>query len=87
MLLNALAFAAGLFAWTLLEYVIHGVLGHAHRTFVTPLHAVHHRDPRAVFALGAWIPAAVVLGGAWVVFGVTPAVVFLCRNRERIRRL
>jgi len=40
------------FAWTLLEYVIHGVLGHAHRTFVSGLHEVHHRDPRAVFALG-----------------------------------
>ncbi len=76
MLLNALAFAAGLFAWTLFEYVIHGVLGHAHRTFVTPLHAVHHRDPRAVFALGAWLPAAVVLGGAWLMFGGGRAVVF-----------
>ena len=47
------------------EYVIHGVLGHAHRTFVTGLHEVHHRDPRAVFALGAWIPTAVVLIGGW----------------------
>ena len=56
MLFDTLIFAAGLFAWTIVEYVIHGVLGHAHRTFVTELHNVHHRDPRAVFAMGAWIP-------------------------------
>jgi dihydroceramide fatty acyl 2-hydroxylase len=76
MLLDALIFAAGLFAWTLVEYVIHGVLGHAHRTFVTPLHDVHHRDPRAVFALGAWIPTAVLLAGALAWFGFAPGVIF-----------
>lgn len=69
-------FVAGLFAWTLVEYVIHGVLGHAHRTFVTPLHDGHHRDPHAVFAMGAWIPIVVVLIGAWAMFGLAPGVVF-----------
>jgi sterol desaturase/sphingolipid hydroxylase (fatty acid hydroxylase superfamily) len=69
-------FMAGLFAWTLVEYVIHGVLGHAHRTFVTPLHDVHHRDPHAVFALGAWIPTAIILAGAITWFGLAPGVVF-----------
>ena len=68
-------FVAGLFAWTLIEYVIHGVLGHAHRTFVTALHDVHHRDPHAVFALGAWVPTAVVLIGAIAWFGLAPGVV------------
>jgi dihydroceramide fatty acyl 2-hydroxylase len=76
MLPDAIVFIAGLFAWTLVEYVIHGVLGHARRTFVTPLHDVHHRDPRAVFALGAWIPTAVVLAGAWAMFGIAPGVIF-----------
>jgi len=71
-----LAFGGGLFAWTLVEYVIHGVLGHAHRTFVTPLHDVHHRDPHAVFALGAWIPTAIILAGAIAFFGLAPGVVF-----------
>ncbi|HEY2665076.1 MAG TPA: sterol desaturase family protein [Candidatus Binataceae bacterium] len=70
------AFLAGLFGWTLVEYVIHGVLGHAHRTFVTQLHDVHHRDPHAVFALGAWIPTAIVLAGAIAFFGLAPGVVF-----------
>jgi sterol desaturase/sphingolipid hydroxylase (fatty acid hydroxylase superfamily) len=76
MLFDALLFAAGLFAWTIVEYVIHGVLGHAHRTFVTALHDVHHRDPRAVFALGAWIPTAVVMIGTWAMFGWAPGVIF-----------
>ena len=71
----------------LVEYVIHGVLGHAHRTFVTGLHEVHHREPRAVFALGAWIPTAVVLIGAWAMFGMGAWGDFLRRNRVRIRHL
>src|SRR5713101_5496497 len=76
MLVDAILFAAGVFAWTIVEYVVHGVLGHAHRTFVTPLHDVHHRDPRAVFALGAWIPTAIVLIGAFAIFGLAPGVIF-----------
>jgi sterol desaturase/sphingolipid hydroxylase (fatty acid hydroxylase superfamily) len=76
MLLDVLTFAAGLFAWTLVEYVVHGVLGHAHRTFVTPLHAVHHGDPRAVFAIRAWIPIAIVLLGAYAWFGLAAGVIF-----------
>ena len=76
-LLDTVIFASGMFAWTLLEYVIHGVLGHAHRTFVSGLHEVHHRDPRAVFALGSWVPVMLVIGGAWWIFGAVPGVIFL----------
>jgi len=68
-------FIAGLLGWTFLEYAIHGWMGHRFATFVTPLHNVHHRDPRAVFALGAWLPAllpilvGVALGArGWTVF-------------------
>jgi sterol desaturase/sphingolipid hydroxylase (fatty acid hydroxylase superfamily) len=39
---DVLIFAAGLLAWTLLEYVIHGLLSHRLRTFATALHAAHH---------------------------------------------
>jgi dihydroceramide fatty acyl 2-hydroxylase len=77
MLADLLLFAAGMFAWTLVEYVIHGVLGHAYRTFVTPIHNAHHREPRLVFAMRSWIPTAVVLAGAWVAFGFAPWVIFL----------
>src|ERR1700730_17736882 len=77
MLGDTLIFGAGVFAWTLLEYVIHGVLGHAHRTFVTRLHEVHHRDPRAVFALGAWVPVVLMIGGGWALFGAGAGMIFL----------
>jgi sterol desaturase/sphingolipid hydroxylase (fatty acid hydroxylase superfamily) len=68
-------YIAGLLGWTFLEYVIHGWMGHRFATFVTPLHNVHHRDPRAVFALGAWLPALlpILIGTArgargWTIF-------------------
>ena len=70
-------FVAGLFAWTLLEYIIHGVLAHSHRTFVTPLHNEHHVDPRAVFAMRAWIPTASVLMVLLMIFGMVPGMIFL----------
>jgi sterol desaturase/sphingolipid hydroxylase (fatty acid hydroxylase superfamily) len=76
MLVDAFIFAAGVLTWTLVEYVIHGVLGHAHRTFVTPMHDVHHRDPHAVFAIGAWIPTAVLLLGSALIFGAAAGVIF-----------
>jgi sterol desaturase/sphingolipid hydroxylase (fatty acid hydroxylase superfamily) len=72
-----LIFVAGLFAWTLLEYIIHGVLAHSHRTFVTPLHNEHHVDPRAVFAMRAWIPTAIALLALLAIFGMAPGMIFL----------
>jgi 4-hydroxysphinganine ceramide fatty acyl 2-hydroxylase len=53
-------FLAGVFAWTFLEYLIHGWLSHSFRTFAAALHAVHHRDHHAVFTVRAWIPIAFV---------------------------
>jgi 4-hydroxysphinganine ceramide fatty acyl 2-hydroxylase len=77
MLAYALTFGVGMFAWTLLEYVIHGVLGHTHRTLVGRLHEVHHRDPHAVFALKSWIPVVIVLVATGAIFGLAPAMIFL----------
>jgi sterol desaturase/sphingolipid hydroxylase (fatty acid hydroxylase superfamily) len=74
---TTLIFVAGLFAWTLLEYIIHGVLAHSHRTFVTPLHNEHHVDPRAVFAMRAYIPTAIVLIVLLTIFGMAPGMIFL----------
>jgi sterol desaturase/sphingolipid hydroxylase (fatty acid hydroxylase superfamily) len=76
-LATTLIFVAGLFAWTLLEYIIHGVLAHSHRTFVTPLHNEHHVDPRAVFAMRAYIPTAIVLIVLLTIFGMAPGMIFL----------
>ncbi len=69
-------FVAGLAGWTLLEYALHGGLAHLHTTFITPIHAVHHRDPHAVFAIGTWLPSAAVLALLLVLFGWAPGVVF-----------
>lgn len=66
-----LAAAAGFLAWGPVEYLIHGVLSHRFRTFVSPLHWGHHRDPRAVFTSpAAWVPAALLIfGGLALVLG------------------
>ncbi|HLH77085.1 MAG TPA: sterol desaturase family protein [Candidatus Binataceae bacterium] len=67
---------SGLLSWTLLEYVIHGILSHQLQSFVTPLHAVHHRDQHAVFALGAWPPAVALMAAMVVGWGWRPLSVF-----------
>jgi sterol desaturase/sphingolipid hydroxylase (fatty acid hydroxylase superfamily) len=66
---------AGVFAWTFLEYLIHGWLSHTFRTFAAPLHAIHHRDAHAVFTVRAWIPIAVVWTILALLFGWTPWVI------------
>jgi Fatty acid hydroxylase superfamily len=63
---------AGLFVWTFLEYLIHGWLSHTWRTFASRLHAVHHREPHAVFTVRAWMPVAVVWTVLAVLFRWTP---------------
>jgi sterol desaturase/sphingolipid hydroxylase (fatty acid hydroxylase superfamily) len=77
MVRDAIIVATGVFAWTIVEYIIHGTLAHAHRTFVTKMHGVHHGDPSRVFALRAWPWIAIVYFGglAWV--GFSSAMIFL----------
>ncbi len=69
-------FSAGLFTWTLVEYAIHAWLSHTFKTFATPLHDVHHRDPHAVFTIGAWIPIAVSWIAGFAMFGWGPGMIF-----------
>jgi dihydroceramide fatty acyl 2-hydroxylase len=76
MISTAAIFMAGLLSWTLLEYVIHGCMAHLLKTFVTPVHAVHHRDPYAVFAISAWPPVVVVLVLLFSIFGPAPGVIY-----------
>jgi sterol desaturase/sphingolipid hydroxylase (fatty acid hydroxylase superfamily) len=71
-----LIFVCGLFAWTFVEYLIHAWLSHTFKTFATPLHEEHHRDPRAVFAIGAWIPIGVAWLGGLALFGWGPGMIF-----------
>ena len=67
-----LMFALGLFAWTLVEYTIHGFLSHVFETPISSLHYAHHRDPHAVFTAGAWAPVAIVSAIVFAIFGLTP---------------
>ncbi len=77
MLADAASVALGVLAWTLLEYVIHGPLSHMWATPIAPLHKVHHRDPHAVFTVGAWIPTALIYAIVMLWFGVRPATLVL----------
>jgi dihydroceramide fatty acyl 2-hydroxylase len=74
MLVRVVLFADGVLAWSFVEYAIHGWLGHRFRTFATPLHAVHHQDPHAVFTVGAWIPVTTVTLAAVAIFGNSTGV-------------
>jgi len=69
---------AGWLAWPFVEYLIHGVLSHRFRTFVSPLHWGHHRDPRAVFTSPfAWVPSVLALFAVEALaVGVVPAACF-----------
>ncbi len=76
MLPDLVIFGAGLFLWTLVEYVIHGFLSHRYTTFAMPLHDVHHRDPHAVFTVGAWIPVALLWAIGLGLFGASVGMIF-----------
>lgn len=76
MLVDTIIFGAGLFAWTLVEYVIHGTLSHVFATPISPLHDVHHRDPHAIFTIGAWVPTAIVWTVGMAVFGMSRGMIF-----------
>lgn len=69
-------FLIGVAAWTFLEYLIHAWLSHIFTTFATPLHQVHHRDPHAVFTIGAWIPVALTWIGGIAIFGFASGMIF-----------
>jgi len=57
--------AAGFVFWGLLEYTIHGLLSHRWKTFVSPLHLNHHRNPRNVFTSPiAVVPVTLLLFAA-----------------------
>jgi len=76
MAVTVVLFGAGLLSWTLLEYAVHGWMAHLSDTFVTPVHAVHHRDHHAVFAIKTWLPAVAMLVLLLGLFGRAPGVVF-----------
>ena len=70
------SFVGGLAAWTFVEYLIHAWLSHRWRTFASPLHQVHHDDPRRVFTIRAWLPVAASWTVGAALWGLAPAMVF-----------
>jgi len=69
-------FLVGLLAWTLIEYVIHGCLSHTFKTFATAIHDVHHRDPHAIFTIGAWLPIAILWTAGIAFFRLESGMIF-----------
>jgi hypothetical protein len=69
-------FVLGLFAWTFIEYVIHGWMSHTFRTFATPFHDAHHRDPHAIFTIGAWLPIAILWTAGIALFRFDAGMIF-----------
>jgi dihydroceramide fatty acyl 2-hydroxylase len=73
-------FAAGVGAWSLLEYAIHGWLSHRFATPAATMHWSHHRDPRRVFtSVIVWAPAALAIYGllALAIGGVAAVAIVL----------
>ena len=70
------SFALGLLAWTFIEYLIHGWLSHTFSTFVSAIHDVHHRDPHAIFTIGAWLPIMILWTAGIALFRFDSAMVF-----------
>lgn len=70
------AVLVGIAAWTLLEYVLHRIALHEIVYFV-PMHALHHREPRAYVGTPTWLSLAVlsctILLPTWGVAGFTAA--------------
>jgi len=69
-------FILGLLAWTFIEYLIHGWLSHTFNTFVTAIHEVHHRDPHAIFTIGAWLPIAILWTAGVAFFRFDSGMIF-----------
>ncbi|MBL8266136.1 sterol desaturase family protein [Steroidobacter sp.] len=63
----AASVAAGIFAFTLIEYAVHRWLFHWNVTFMVRIHAVHHRTPNELAALPFFsAPGALFL--LWLLF-------------------
>ncbi len=78
MIIGAGLFFAGVWGFSLLEYLIHGVLSHRFETPVSPLHWGHHKSPRAVFTSPlAWVPTALLLLGVFTLLFGFPAAACL----------
>lgn len=72
--LTVLFLSLGIFLWSFIEYLIHGILSHRFRTPVSAMHWGHHRDPRRVFTSPVapliispllWLAFSMLIGKLW----------------------
>ena len=66
-LVLAASFAAGLLAWTLLEYCFHRWVYHTGKTVLHAGHALHHEDPKMLIGM-PWFLTTSFIMGLWYVF-------------------
>jgi len=67
-ILILVCFGLGIFLWSFIEYLIHGILSHRFRTPVAAMHWEHHRNPRRVFT--SPIVAIIVSPLLWLGFSM-----------------
>jgi sterol desaturase/sphingolipid hydroxylase (fatty acid hydroxylase superfamily) len=60
-----LATAAGVIAWTLIEYVIHRFVFHQMPVF-SPMHGAHHDAPLAFVGTPTWLSLGVIFGAVFL---------------------
>jgi sterol desaturase/sphingolipid hydroxylase (fatty acid hydroxylase superfamily) len=65
-------YGGALFAWTLIEYLVHRFVFHCVGFFMR-MHDLHHDDPRGLIGTPAWMSVglglAVVVGPSWLLLG------------------
>lgn len=74
----ATAFVLGISSWSFVEYLIHGILSHRYKTFVSPMHWGHHKNARNVFTTPvAWVPVSLLFWGIGAaLFGISASTAF-----------
>ena len=70
-----LAFGAGLFVWTFVEYVVHRWVYHA-IPFFEKFHDAHHNDPNALIGVPSFVSSGLILAVFFVPLLFTVGVVF-----------
>lgn len=75
MLLSCFYLVLGIFAWTFIEYLIHGPMAHGLGGFAGKMHLHHHRHMEDIFTTPlVWVPIALVLFlGQWALLGIQVA--------------
>ena len=69
-----IAFVAGLFVWTFVEYAVHRWIYHA-VPFFEKFHDAHHEDPKALIGVPSFISSGIILAVFFVPLWLTVGIV------------